>query len=123
MSKVNNLKEFLEARGCGEVSVAQVKRSTYKYTSCGAWLETDKEGVSVGSIVEGVDQGTETYQLNYPFEIKDFWNSLDAVEQEAKEIWNSTHGCEDCDPEMDSEQGYAAINPKCKTCEGEGMII
>ena len=95
MSKVNNLKEFLEARGCGEVSVAQVKRSTYKYTSCGAWLETDKEGVSVGSIVEGVDQGTETYQLNYPFEIKDFWNSLDAVEQEAKEIWNSTHGCED----------------------------
>ena len=69
MSKVNNLKEFLEARGCGEVSVAQVKRSTYKYTSCGAWLETNKEGVLVGSIVEGVD------------------------------------------------------NPKCKTCEGEGMII
>ena len=120
--KVNNLKEFLGARGCGEVSVAQAKRSTYKYTSCGAWLETDKEGVSVGSIVEGSDQGTETYKLNYPFEIKDFWNSLDAVEQEAQEIWNDTHGCADCGEE-NLETGYTAINPECKTCEGEGIII
>ena len=120
--KVNNLKEFLEARGCGEVSAAQAKRSTYKYTSCGAWLEVDKEGVSVGSIVEGCDEGTETHQLKYPFSIWEFWSALDAVEEEASKIWNDTHGCEDCGDEI-PDTGYRCINPECKTCKGEGVII
>jgi len=123
MSKVNNLKEFLKARGCGEVSVAQVKRSTYKYTSCGAFLEVDKEGVSVGSIVEGCDEGTKTHQLKYPFSIWEFWSALDAVEEEASEIWDATHGCEDCGIVSEFHEGLHAIDPECKSCKGEGCVI
>ena len=43
------------------------------------------------------------------------------AEEEAEEIWNDTHGCPDCGPEND--YGYRSINPACKTCKGEGMII
>ena len=122
MSKVNNLKEFLEARGCGEKDFSEVKRATYKYTSCGAWIAEENEGILVGSIVEGCDHGTETHTLNYPFEIDCFWKALESVEKEAEEIWNDTHGCKDCGDEC-VDTGYTPINPECKTCEGEGIII
>tara|TARA_Y100000401_G_scaffold34902_1_gene26045 strand:- start:102 stop:491 length:390 start_codon:yes stop_codon:yes gene_type:complete len=127
---VNNMQDFLVARKCGEEDFSQVKRSTYKYTSCGAWIAEEDQGVRVGSIVEGCDWGTETHELNYPFEIDCFWKALELVEKEAKEIWNDTHGCEDCHdhPQVDEwgnerEFGAWPINPECKTCNGEGSIL
>ena len=122
MSKVNNLKEFLEARGCGEKDFSEVKRATYKYTSCGAWIAEEDDGITIGAIVEGCDEGTSVYTLDYPFEIDLFWDSLDKVDKEAEKIWNDTHGCADCGEE-NPETGYTAINFGCKTCEGEGIII
>ena len=119
---VNNLQDFLKARMCSEENFEQVKRNTYKYTDCGAWIEEDEKGITVGSIIEGVDWGVVPIKLNYPFQIKEFWNALDEVEKEAKEIWNDTHGCDDCDMEH-PEYGTQMINPNCKTCEGEGVII
>ena len=122
MSKVNNLKEFLEARGCGEKDFSDVEKATYKYTTCGAWIAQSSDGVTIGSIVEGCDEGTSVYTLDYPFEIDLFWDSLDKVDKQAEEIWNDTHGCADCGEE-NPETGYTAINFQCKTCEGEGIII
>ena len=123
MSKVNNLKEFLEARGCGEKDFSEVKRATYKYTSCGAWIAEEDDGITIGSIVEGCDEGTSVYTLDYPFEIDLFWDSLDKVDKEAEKIWNDTHGCEDCGIVSELHEGLHAINFQCKTCEGEGIII
>ena len=123
MKTVSNMTDLLSLRGCGEESFGQLKRNIYKYTACGAWVSEDEQGVELGSIVEGVDEGTEIHSLTYPFTIDQFQNALQSVEDEASEIWKATHGCEDCDPEMDSEQGFAAINPDCKTCEGAGVII
>ena len=141
--KVNNLKEFLVARGCDEEDFSEVERATYKYTSCGAWIKREDEwegsdyvdmfgneheaehlwsGLTVGSIVEGVDEGCTPITLKYPFEIADFWKALESVEKEAEEIWNDTHGCEDCGEE-NPETGYTPINPECKTCNGEGAIL
>ena len=122
MSKVNNLKEFLEARGCGEKDFSDVEKATYKYTTCGAWITQSSDGITIGSIVEGCDEGTSVYTLDYPFEIDLFWDSLDKVDKEAEKIWNDTHGCADCGEE-NPETGYTAINFQCKTCEGEGIII
>ena len=142
---VNNLKEFLQARQCGEKTFAEVERNTYKYTDCGAWIKEETEdreyaqffveegmyppetykhpvGIAVGSIVEGVDWGTDTHILHYPFKIQEFWDVLKNVEDEAKYIWNDTHGCDDCGIEH-PEWGTQMINPECKTCEGEGVII
>jgi hypothetical protein len=212
---VNNLKEFLKARLFNEETFAEVKRSTYRSTDCGAWITeeivdgdsrrksdlrkqyddaiddlnkiynnldsdtkkqvekldeefwhaedcgrclgfmqwanevrpnsfsknqinlalgqlkkgeaediwpTETVGVTVGSIVEGVDWGTDTHTLRYPFEIQDFWDALQAVEDEANEIWHDTHGCDDCGMEH-PEWGTQMINLECKTCNGEGAII
>ena len=130
MKTVYNLRDLLFLRGHGEETLNDLSRSVYKYTSCGAWVDEDEQGVTLGSIVEGVDEGTETHNLQYPFTIDQFQDALQAVEDEAKEIWNATHGCEDCHahPQVDewgneNEFGAWSINPECKTCKGGGTII
>ena len=127
---INNFEEFIKARRFGEKSEDDVQRNTYKYTSCGAFFAKEDWGVVVGSIVEGVDYGTETHALRYAFEIKEFWDALEQVEKEADQIWKATHGCEKCwsHPQVDEwgnelEFGAWPINPECKACEGEGAII
>ena len=130
MHTAHNLRDLLSFRGHGEETFAHLKRNIYKFTACGAWVFEDEQGVGLGSIVEGVDEGTETYKLNYPFTINQFQDALQAVEDEAEEIWKATHGCEDCNdhPQVnewgnETEFGAWPINPECKTCEGEGTII
>lgn len=127
---VNSFDEFLEQRGFGEKDIEGVTRNTYKYTSCGAFCAEEEGGVVVGSIVEGVDYGTENHKLTYPFKLSDFWEALGKVEDEAKQIWEETHGCEKCwsDTQADEwgnerEFGAWPINPDCKTCRGSGAII
>ena len=149
---INNLKEFMEARGFGEESLKDIERTTYKYTDCGAWIVERKEereyasifleesmnpryyshpvGLTVGSIVEGVDYDCDAVTVTYPFELDEFWKALKAVEEQADEIWKDTHGCEDCWGELQSDEhgnvrefGNWPINGTCKTCDGHGAII
>jgi hypothetical protein len=98
-----------------------VEKYVYKYTDCGAHVARIEGGVSVGSIVEGVDWGTEEHELMYPFAADAWWKALQAVEDEAKEIWQETHGCDSC-PE-NPETGYHMIDPNCPECHGEGQIL
>lgn len=107
---ITNLREFMEARQCSEKSFDDIKRNTYKYTNCGAWIEevtknmvdyesphieefsdapTYKQatGITVGSIVEGSDVDCTPFTLEYPFEISVFWEKLKDLEQEADGIW------------------------------------
>ena len=144
--KVNNMYEFMRERGFNEESVEDVERNVYKYTSCGAWFSFEgrsnggwdhwgevqliddplynSEGkVTVGSIVEGVDYGTEEHTLQFPFTLEEFDQALDEVEKEAEYIWNETHGCDDCFLNIGFTDSVRAINPDCKTCKGKGIII
>ena len=66
--------------------------------------------------------GCISYQIKLPISNQGVWNALDEVEKRGKEIWNDTHGCDDCDMEH-PEYGTQMINPNCKACEGEGIII
>tara|TARA_R110000764_G_scaffold35204_1_gene78706 strand:+ start:2714 stop:3070 length:357 start_codon:yes stop_codon:yes gene_type:complete len=84
---VYDIASFLELRNLDEATFDQIKRNTYKFTDCGAWVSEDEHGIDVGSIVEGVDEGTPTHSLKYPFPIKKFWEELQAVEDEADQIW------------------------------------
>ena len=104
---------------------ARVKKAIWKGTSCGAWIEpiTGNLGVTVGSIVEGVDWGTDTHCLRYPFKESDLWSALEKVEVEANEIWDSTHGCDECGDPDEYNGGHIHINPECPSCKGEGVII
>jgi len=149
---INNLKEFTKARGFGEESIRDIDRNTYKYTDCGAWVVEQKEereyvslfleesmspryyshptGLTIGSIVEGVDYDCDTATVTYPFELDEFWKALEAVENQADEIWKNTHGCEDCWPDGTCNLwaeplrfGAWPINETCKTCEGGGTIL
>ena len=124
----NNLQDLLSLRGCGEETFEQLKRNVYKYTSCGAYVAEvnppdQPKALLVSSIVEGVDDGTEIHCLYYPFTIDQFQDALQSVEDEADEIWKATHGCEDCHDEPLWTGKAWPINPDCKTCRGEGVII
>ena len=89
--KVNNELEFMEARGLGETKFSQVERNTYKYTDCGAWITSSHEGIKVGSIVEGSDAEVEADFLAYPFEISEFWDALQWVNDEDCMEWSKQH--------------------------------
>ena len=75
----------------------QCKHRIYKGTSCGAWIEFTESGIVIGSIVEGLDFGTMTYPLHYAdnFTIKDIQDRVNAVEDEANDLWK--WGNEACD--------------------------
>lgn len=104
----------------------------------GTWKDMDDAGalitaISVGSIVEGVEQCTETIILDVA-EYSDgaalssaFDDALQKVNNEANEIWLSTHGCETCakDAGLDWDQtcGDVPVNPKCPDCQGHGTVI
>lgn len=105
--KVNNISEFIEARGLGETCFTEVEKNTFKYTDCGAWIKKDGEvrgedrvdmfgceheaevaweGITIGSIIEGSDVEATPITLKYPFEIKEFWKALESVDEEVEEL-------------------------------------
>lgn len=115
---INDLGELCEA--VGVESFERLKKAVYKGTDCGAWVAAEAGMIVIGSIVEGADVETEIQMIAYPFTLGDFWAAVDRVEIEAAEIWDATHGCEDCGLADDWSN---PINPECKTCHGEGAII
>lgn len=103
-------------------------------------------GVSVGSIVEGVDQECQTIVLEgAEFTPEAFWQAVEDVSKEADEIWKATHGCAGCAKkqmeftgldtafneygdavELDDDgnpMDYLPVHPDCEVCGGEGMPI
>ena len=117
---VNNYDELYKAVGVEDQN--GLDRAVYKGTNCGASCQKVEHGVMIGSIVEGVDgDGTEYHTLTFPFTMKKFWETLQAVEDEADLIWHQTHGCPQC-PE-DPESGMHIIDPECPNCHGNGVIL
>ena len=121
MKKINNFQEFIEARDFGELTPEDVHRNTYKYSVCGAYIDFEDDKILLGSIVEGVDQEVGPLSLRYPFELDEYWEMLQKVEDEAERIWNETHGCQSCDTE-EGILGIKAVDPDCDKCGGEGII-
>ena len=100
-----------------------VVRGVYKYTNYGASCYFPEEGyrVHVAGYVEGTDIDCTVFELTWPFTMEDWWDALTACEEEASEIWDRTHGCDDCGSE--NELGGIDISPSCPSCKGEGVII
>ena len=122
MKKIKNLTDLAHWFGITHKTFkAQIERALYKGSDCGMFSAFEKGKFVVGSIVEGVDFGTETHKLKYPFSTATLNKTLEAIENEAHHIWEQTHGCEDCG--IEGEWGHPAINPNCKSCKGEGVII
>ena len=113
--RINSLGELADLIGAAHTANS-VERRVYKDTECGAWCLVDVEGVSLGSIVEGSHAAVGPTCLVYPFSAKDWDEAVQHVEDEVKRIWNETHGCCDCGLR-------GAVNPECKSCDGEGVVI
>lgn len=130
---IRNLAELAAEVSAGEKTIESVSHRIYKGTDCGAWVAertvNGSPGIGIGSIVEGVDQCTQVQELAYPFTSKQFWAAVQAVENEADEIWKSTHGCPYCwngdgdNVQEDEETGDCPVDPDCKHCKGQGQII
>lgn len=92
------LQELGEYFGCGP-ELSRIKRSIYKHTDCGAWLEIDDTGLHIGSIVEGSDAYVETSPLTWgeylnmePGALRAWLNQTIAyVEGEAAALWHEAN--------------------------------
>ena len=108
----------------------------------GTWKDMDQQGVLVtsllvGSIVEGVDDGTDNIEVDAkqteedPSEYRTrFDAALTEVENQAKAIWNDTHGCESCVAywtdqgiDIDDSGGLVPVYKYCPDCQGHGTVI
>ncbi len=75
--------EFFEAE-----DENQAKRNLYKFTDCGAFIEFEDDGIVIGSIVEGSDNGTETFHLKYgQFDKVKLNETIETIEKQASLIW------------------------------------
>lgn len=108
----------------------------------GNWEQMDEQGflitgIYVSSIIEGVDETTETIYIEwdqenlYPKELaKLFWQACDDIEKSADDIWMQTHGCDACrehwngigNGELD-EFDLIPVWTDCPDCKGQGIPI
>jgi len=99
----------------------------------GTFKDMDDQGILitellVSSIVEGVDQCTDTYAIEWsplhtePKKLyEQFWQAVEDCNKEANEIWMETHGCPDCfNYPADDEH---PVDPECKSCGGQGAFL
>lgn len=137
----------------------QIYRALYKGTACGVTVGIALDGaerpvycdhlyqydikapvveVHISSIVEGVDYGTDTHILNLAVRgtrktgnvVKRLFALVQLVEDEARAIWDETHGCEVCAAHwqdtglmVDWDSDYVPVWPECPDCKGAGAII
>lgn len=95
--------------------------------------------ISVNSIVEGIDNTTETYviraeEYDTNEAARAAWEEAVAVvEAEADYLWNDTHGCAWCERDpadipadadaYDDTDSMSRINSDCRVCDGQGIIL
>ena len=84
-------------------------------------VKNKHEGVAVAGYCEGVDWQFDSYELKFPFIADVFWYSVTKADKDGCEVWDQTHGCDDCG--WETEYGFTPINKECKTCEGHGIVI
>lgn len=107
ITNVQDLCDFLSAE-----EPKRLGKRLYKATSCGAWIQATVDGpgsdhVRIGSIVEGCDFGTHIYKLTYPFDGDLFDRCIQAIEAEAKALWDWANEERD-DGQTDAERGLDA---------------
>lgn len=119
--KINTEMAKLLDETFGRTGLEGWKKSVYKGTACGAWLELiDSNTIQMGSIVEGVEECAEVRTLKFPFTEKEVWDALDAIENDCNDIWMNTHGCPDCFP---NEDMFVPVRLDCESCGGQGISI
>jgi hypothetical protein len=127
-SAIKNIVDLAEYIGintnCDEsMCEGSISRCLFKYTNCGIGFHYDREtnSVSVSGYCEGTDVECTPITLTFPFLPKEWDNAVTDADREGCELWDNTHGCDDC--YEGGEFGDRPVNPECKTCGGHGVIV
>ena len=127
-NRIYNIRELARdcyARDCEDDKSAEsaVSRGLFKYTECGCTFYCTDTYVLVGGYCEGSEYPCESFRVNYPFTEEQFWEAVEKADKSGSEVWNMTHGCEDCWPELSFDEfEERPVNPDCKSCGGNGAI-
>ena len=109
-----------------------IKKELFKSTTCGICFDHDHRGIILSGYCEGTDLECQTHRLDYPYTEDEFWATVTEADTDGMEIWDATHGCEQCWPngcmdEWDNlfEPGEPGgpVDPDCVYCRGEGVSI
>lgn len=117
---IRNLIELGAHLGC-EPTLGSIRRRLYKDTECGIGFSADETGVVVSGYCEGDVGDCPSYHLDWGFTENDFGTALELADKDGCDLWDATHGCEDCNTE--EIDGYRPIDPNCKSCGGDGQVI
>ena len=87
----------------------------------------------VGSIVEGTDAQVKPEEVRLPATGEDIDYAIGLVEERARDLWDATHGCEECGrlhalrfsitDEYVWEPGATEVHLECTKCDGMGVSI
>lgn len=89
----------------------------------------DKGSVSVAGYCEGTDAGCPDHSLDFPFSPGEFDTMVEAADQDGCDLWDDSHGCEDCATHhgIPVEDGVpmdaCPVWEACPSCEGHGIVL
>jgi len=89
----------------------------------------DKGSVSVAGYCEGTDTDCPDYRLDFPFSALAFDGWVAQADEDGCDLWDDTHGCEDCAPHygVPVEDGVPTepcpVWEGCPTCKGHWIIL
>jgi len=111
---------------------ASIAKRIFKDTSCGCPAGVDAQGFWVAGYCEGSDREHEVHRVPFPCDSDAIDKAIEQADKDGCATWNDTHGCEDCYPEGSCDEygnefapGEVGgpVDPKCPTCNGDGIIM
>lgn len=85
---IHNIEEFARYL---ETEVDSLERDIYDYTDCGAWIKWTNKEILIGSIVEGSDAEFSCDPLVFPFDSKEYEDSINWLEEETSREWHKAN--------------------------------
>ena len=70
------------------IPAERIARALYKGTQCGICYGTTDTGVYVCGYAEGADVECEKITLDFPFAIEQFWDAVQAADDEGCALWH-----------------------------------
>jgi hypothetical protein len=119
--KIQNLQQLAGHLGADQPTPASISRRLYKDTTSGISFAAGKFGVTLAGYCEGDVGDCPLHQLNWGFTTEQFDKAVEQADKDGCDLWNETHGCENCKTE--EVDGQKPIDPRCESCHGDGQII
>ena len=119
---------------------SSVERCLFKYTESGVGIGWEEDGIVLTGCIEGADYDGPSRKLEYPFTLKNYYDTLDEIDEQSCQLWfdanfdihffieNPTEDLEkdikDLLINMGSEYDYQTIHaPEEEEEEIEGWLI